>query len=278
VNEVFNKLAEVLPGDPTLPLEFVAISGHLVTLIFSCQESARSDWDLLCSWSELSDFGVKGVFLHFHPSAGNRVFTAKGWKHAWGETQATDDDGFLYGPQSFHQVLPGLYHQALDVAEDFLTPTTRSSVVDLYCGFGASVHRWSRRGARVIGVELGGEAIRLARRNILAKSVSFLQGRCSERIPQLEEWSKSEVGGEHLAFVNPPRTGLEEALVSWLVSSFQPCRLAYLSCSPGTLARDLVALEIGGYTLKRLKPYDFFPQTHHIEVLALLERKNEMGF
>jgi 23S rRNA (uracil1939-C5)-methyltransferase len=75
-----------------------------------------------------------------------------------------------------------------------------------------------------------------------------------------------------LLYVNPPRTGLESEVLGWAVNEFRPERLAYLSCSAGTLSRDLSGLAGAGYAVEALHPYDFFPQTHHVETLALLRR------
>ena len=58
-----------------------------------------------------------------------------------------------------------------------------------------------------------------------------------------------------------------------LAEELRPARIAYLSCSAGTLARDLESFEAAGYSLARILPYDFFPLTHHVEALALLERR-----
>jgi tRNA/tmRNA/rRNA uracil-C5-methylase (TrmA/RlmC/RlmD family) len=79
-------------------------------------------------------------------------------------------------------------------------------------------------------------------------------------------------GGERVAYVNPPRSGLELEVVSALADELQPARLAYLSCSAGTLGRDLAALCDAGYAVSAILPFDFFPLTHHVEALALLER------
>ena len=58
-----------------------------------------------------------------------------------------------------------------------------------------------------------------------------------------------------------------------IADELRPARIAYLSCSAGTLARDLESFEAAGYSLDRILPYDFFPLTHHVEALALLERR-----
>jgi tRNA/tmRNA/rRNA uracil-C5-methylase (TrmA/RlmC/RlmD family) len=76
-----------------------------------------------------------------------------------------------------------------------------------------------------------------------------------------------------LLYVNPPRTGIEGEVLKWIVTSFRPKRMAYLSCSTGTLRRDLEELIHAGYLIKSITPYDFFPHTYHVETLVLLDEK-----
>jgi tRNA/tmRNA/rRNA uracil-C5-methylase (TrmA/RlmC/RlmD family) len=80
-----------------------------------------------------------------------------------------------------------------------------------------------------------------------------------------------ERGRVGVAYVNPPRSGLEAEVAQALARELRPARIAYLSCSAGTLARDLAMLESAGYAVVRIHPYDFFPLTHHVEALALLD-------
>jgi tRNA/tmRNA/rRNA uracil-C5-methylase (TrmA/RlmC/RlmD family) len=99
-----------------------------------------------------------------------------------------------------------------------------------------------------------------------------LRGTCVARLPQVRTWWAQQAR-RRLAYVNPPRSGLEAAVSLALASELRPERIAYLSCSAGTLARDLELLEAGGYGVDAIVPYDFFPLTHHVEALALLSRR-----
>lgn len=165
-------------------------------------------------------------------------------------------------------MIPALYQQALEAAEAFLAPGTGDAVADLYCGTGASLVRWTGRGAQTLGVELSGEAVACA--GVNAPSAAVLRGKCADRLPQLRTWTPTT--GKRLLYLNPPRPGLEPAVLDWAGYEFRPNRLAYLSCSAGTLSRDLRALTVAGYEVAHLLPFDFFPQTPHVEVLALLRR------
>ncbi len=99
----------------------------------------------------------------------------------------------------------------------------------------------------------------------------MLRGPCAQRLPQIREWVAAS--GERLLYVNPPRSGLEPAVLDWICEDYRPRRMAYLSCSAGTLSRDLQRLCAAGYGVERLQPYDFFPQTWHVECLAMLRRE-----
>jgi tRNA/tmRNA/rRNA uracil-C5-methylase (TrmA/RlmC/RlmD family) len=118
-------------------------------------------------------------------------------------------------------------------------------------------------------VELGGDAVQCAQRN--APFARVLRGTCLHRLPQVRQWWSAQPP-VRLAYANPPRSGLEAEVLAALAGELQPARVAYLSCSAGTLARDLAAFEDHGYVVRRLVPFDFFPGTHHVECLALLDR------
>ncbi len=263
-------LAPALPPGPMFPMAFYVQSGVQATLILKTHRMPDLLWLNRSFQQKLTALGMEGLWLHLHAAAGKRLFTKKGWRLIWGKSRSYDSNGLLYGPSAFQQLITALYRSALDTAEAFLSPTQYDSVVDLYCGIGASLMRWSYRGARVLGVELAGEAVECARHNV--PQALLLRGKCSERIPQLNEWIKQKTNLNHqrLLYVNPPRTGIEPQVLQWVIDVFRPRRIAYLSCSAGTLRRDLNRLVSGGYQVAQIKPYDFFPQTYHVEALVLL--------
>jgi 23S rRNA (uracil1939-C5)-methyltransferase len=200
------------------------------------------------------------------------MFEKTPWIHIWGNEFSVDYKGFTYGPTSFHQLIPELYQRSLEQSANFLESNDNSLVVDLFCGNGHSMSWWSRSGCRIIGIESSGEAVKYAMINVPEALV--LRGQCHHRIKQL-----NKLIAEHnwnnflpLLYVNPPRMGLGTDVLNWIAGEFKPVRIAYLSCSAGTLSRDLDFLCNEGYQVKVITPYDFFPNTHHIETLVLLER------
>ncbi|MCB1776488.1 MAG: class I SAM-dependent RNA methyltransferase [Candidatus Competibacteraceae bacterium] len=269
VRAMIHWLRTMLPPAPEFPLAFFIQSGAQATLIVKTRHIPDLAGFSAAQQPEPAASGLEGLWLHAHPAAGRRLFARNGWRLLWGQPHSRDEFGLVYGPTAFQQQIPELYRQALDTAEAFLAPQPGDCLADLYCGIGASLARWTRRGAHVLGVELGGEAVECAGLN--APNATVLRGKCADRLPQLRTWAPAT--GTRLLYVNPPRTGLEPVVRDWAALEFQPKRLAYLSCSAGTLSRDLAMLTAAGYAVDTLIPYDFFPQTHHVETLALLQRE-----
>jgi 23S rRNA (uracil1939-C5)-methyltransferase len=139
--------------------------------------------------------------------------------------------------------------------------------VDLYCGVGGLALTLADRGARVLGIEREPEAVAAARRaavhNRLAERARFEIG-TADAVARL-------AGRPGLICVNPPRKGLDEPTRDALLA-LAPERIAYVSCAPDTLARDLAVLTAGGYRVERIAPYDLMPGTAQIETIALCRR------
>jgi tRNA/tmRNA/rRNA uracil-C5-methylase (TrmA/RlmC/RlmD family) len=267
VRALVHRLVERLPPATLIPVAYLHVCGAQATLIV---KSHRSDVGLLDPLLEgLATTGIEGLWLHQHPSAGRKLFARSGWKLVWGSARSRHAHGLLHGPTAFAQALPELHHAALAAAVAHLRPAPGVSVLDLYCGYGASLRAWTEAGSAALGVELAGEAVELCSAN--APRAAVLRGTCVQRLPQVREWWSGQ-GGEHVAYVNPPRSGLEPEVVTALAVELRPARLAYLSCSAGTLSRDLSAFRDAGYAVSAILPFDFFPLTHHVEALALLER------
>lgn len=263
IRRLVRHLVQRLPSRDALPVAYLQVAGGQATLIVKARAVAPESLDVLRSGLEAT--GIDGLWLHLHPSAGRRLFARSGWRLIWGRPTSRDALGLLHGPQAFLQPLPDLHREALEAAAAHLRARPATSVLDLYCGHGASLRVWTAAGARTLGVELSGEAVRDAARN--APGAAILRGSCLQRLPQIREWWRTD--GVGLAYLNPPRSGLDAGVASALSGELRPARLAYLSCSAGTLARDLAVLEERGYRIDAILPFDFFPQTHHVEALAL---------
>jgi len=138
-------------------------------------------------------------------------------------------------------------------------------VLDLYSGVGARAIRWASQGAQVTACEVSKRAVTACR---LAASGAGAQlaveaGRVESRIEGLLP--------ADLVVVNPPRAGLSRRVAEALISGLAR-RLAYVSCDPATLARDLGRLE-PAWNVVELQPFDAFPQTAHVETVAWMHRR-----
>jgi len=173
------------------------------------------------------------------------------------ETYSFSADTFF---QVNHQLLEPLIAAAL--AND-----AGQFAIDLYCGVGLFTLPLARRFARVTGVEGHPRAVEFARRNMERAGLENFE------IANLgvADWVKHSLPFEPLDFLllDPPRVGCENAVMEGIIR-LRPRRIAYVSCDPATLARDLRKLVDAGYSLDSVAAFDMFPQTHHVETVARL--------
>ena len=148
-----------------------------------------------------------------------------------------------------------------------LSPVEGEVAVDLYSGAGTFTLPLARRTSRVSAVESAGPAVRDLRRNLEGAgldNVDAVGGDANREFP---------AGEADIIVVDPPRAGLAQEVVGKL--SDQPARaIAYVSCDPATLARDLARFkEAGSFFPLAITPVDLFPQTFHVECVTLLARR-----
>lgn len=274
INRTIKILSESLPYGNAFPMAFFIQTGSQVALILKTKEIFSDIWLTEKVKTALSGVGIEGLWVHFNPSAGRRLFEKTPLQLLFGKDKSRDVDGFIYSIGAFQQLIPKLYNHSLDEVENFFKPTQEIAIVDLYCGIGKSVKRWLNFGSEVLGVEQNGSAIDCAKINV--PGALILRGACRQRIPQIQDWvsRKRDEQKSVFLYVNPPRTGVEPDVLSWIVKKGMPEKIAYLSCSPGTLYKNLKFLQSYGYQVVQLIPFDFFPQTIHVECLALIERKD----
>lgn len=138
-------------------------------------------------------------------------------------------------------------------------------VLDLYCGAGNFSLPAARRGARVTGVDADELAIAAARRNTARLGLAETQF-ISMKARELARFLSRARYRPQLVILDPPRSGAADLI--GLIIALQPRRVLYVSCDVATLMRDLKQLARGGFRLGTVRAFDFFPNTHHVEVLA----------
>ncbi|HEX8161779.1 MAG TPA: class I SAM-dependent RNA methyltransferase [Pyrinomonadaceae bacterium] len=144
------------------------------------------------------------------------------------------------------------------------------SAVDLYCGVGLFTLPLARRFARVTGVEANPAAAAYARRNLSDAGLAHARVETAPVGAWLARRARGHARAD-LLLLDPPRTGAEHGAIAGILA-LRPRRIAYVSCDPATLARDLRELSAGGYRLDSVAAFDMFPQTHHVETVARLTR------
>jgi 23S rRNA (uracil1939-C5)-methyltransferase len=178
----------------------------------------------------------------------------------WGLTFRVRSDTFV---QTNYQQMLVLYRTALDM----LGAKPDHRVLDLYAGIGTLSVAVASNGATVTAIEENPNAVQLGRLNarINTAKVDYMPGKVETVLRQIR------LDQYQAAILDPPRAGCEPAALSELIR-LGVQRLVYVSCEPSTHARDLIALVRGGYRVRRAAIVDMFPQTYHIESVALLER------
>jgi 23S rRNA (uracil1939-C5)-methyltransferase len=178
----------------------------------------------------------------------------------WGLTFRVRSDTFV---QTNYEQMLVLYRTALSMLA--VKPDER--ILDLYAGIGTISVAVARDAASVTAVEENPNAVQLGRLNarINAARVEYLPGKVENVLRQVR------LGRHQGVILDPPRAGCEPEALAELIRLGAE-RLVYVSCEPSTHARDLVALVRGGYRVRRAAIVDMFPQTYHIESVALLER------
>ena len=181
------------------------------------------------------------------------------------------DFRFKIGPKSFFQTNTRQAEKLYGVVRDFARLTGRETVYDLYCGTGSIGIFLSRGAAKVIGVEVIGEAIRDAGENAALNGIEHATFLTGDVVDICDDAFFERHGRPDLVITDPPRAGMHEKLVRKLLDIAAP-RIIYVSCNVATQARDLQLLD-EGYRVLRVQPVDLFPHTHHIENVVELERR-----
>jgi 23S rRNA (uracil1939-C5)-methyltransferase len=148
-----------------------------------------------------------------------------------------------------------------------LQPKPGERVLDLYAGIGTISVAVAHEGGIVTAIEENPHAVTLGRLNarINSANVDYMPGKVEQVLREVR------LGRHHAVVLDPPRAGCEPAAIAELIRLGVE-RLVYVSCEPSTHARDITALVRGGYRVRRAAIVDMFPQTYHIESMALLER------
>jgi 23S rRNA (uracil1939-C5)-methyltransferase len=184
----------------------------------------------------------------------------------WGDTIAVAGFAYYTGEGAFFQANTAIATLLVEAVLEALGPCGSEHVLDLYCGVGLFTVPVGQHVAQIVGIE-SSSAAAAAMRNLAAAGVP---GRivAQDAAAALRDSALTGQAWDAI-LLDPPRTGVGAPALEALVALSAPL-LLYISCEPATLARDLRVLAGSGYTLQWAQPYDMFPQTRHVETLAIL--------
>ncbi|WP_256830072.1 23S rRNA (uracil(1939)-C(5))-methyltransferase RlmD [Pseudomonas sp. Pse1] len=219
-----------------------------------------------------ADLVILKEFCAFHE--------AQLWLHGEGEPQPADSEQVLgyrlerwnldlaYRPGDFVQVNAGVNEAMVAQALDWLQPGSEERVLDLFCGLGNFALPLAQQVREVVAVEGVQTMVERAAANATSNNLhnaKFFQADLSQPLADAK-WAEE---GFSAVLLDPPRDGAFEVVRN--LAALGAKRLVYVSCNPATLARDTLELVKQGYRLKRAGILDMFPQTAHVEAMALFE-------
>ncbi|MGC9357137.1 MAG: 23S rRNA (uracil(1939)-C(5))-methyltransferase RlmD [Anaerolineae bacterium] len=181
-------------------------------------------------------------------------------------TEIYHDREFRISATSFYQVNTAQAERLVEIVLGAADLTGSEGVLELYSGIGLFTAFLAPEAKQVTGIEVNPDAVDDALHNVGdADNVTFLEGLVEDALPAVDHTVD-------VALLDPPRGGVERHALDGLIA-YHPARIVYVSCDPATLARDARRLVRSGYELAWVQPVDLFPQTYHIENVALFNRR-----
>ena len=229
---------------------------------------------------------IVGLCVNINEGSGNAIL-GRETLCLYGKDNIEDKIGelsFSISVPSFYQVNPAQTEKIYGKALEYAALTGEETVWDCYCGIGTISLFLAQKAKQVYGLEIVPEAIENAKENAEKNGLhntEFYVGAAEEVLPKWVEEQKRELSAKgadsgigdmvDVVSLDPPRKGCDEACLS-AVLELSPKRIVYVSCDPGSLARDMKYLREGGYKLKKWVGIDNFPRTGHVETVASLSK------
>lgn len=215
---------------------------------------------------------IVSVMQNINDQNTNAIF-GKEWRTLYGQDYITDqmlgNDFQIAGP-AFYQVNTEMAEKLYQTAIDFAELKKDDVVIDAYSGIGTIGLSVAKHVKEVYGVELIPEAVENSKKNAQLNNISNAHYVCDTAENAMKNWLKDGIQPT-VILVDPPRKGLTESFIKASAQTGAD-RIAYISCNVATMARDIKLYQELGYELKKVQPVDLFPQTHHVETVALLSK------
>ncbi|NEQ96144.1 MAG: 23S rRNA (uracil(1939)-C(5))-methyltransferase RlmD [Cyanothece sp. SIO2G6] len=253
-------------------------TGEVLLTLVSRTRNLKSLQEQAAQWLQRYPEMV-GVCLNVNPDRTNAIFGSDTILIAGREFLQEQFAGITLQirPTTFFQVNTEQAEQLFAHIQAQLALTGTETLIDAYCGIGTLSLPLARHVHQVIGIESHASSVEQAKDNAVVneiENVAFYHGRVEDLLPQLQQLVPS-LDHHKVVLLDPPRKGCGEA-VMMAVRSLQPQHIVYVSCNPATLSRDLKILGDASladgrqYALNGVYPFDFFPQTAHVESIAFL--------
>ena len=215
---------------------------------------------------------VVSIIQNINDKNTNAIF-GKEFRTLYGQDTITDSmlgNDYEISAQSFYQVNTEMAEKLYQTAIDFSDLNSDSIVIDAYSGIGTIGLSFAKQVKEVYGVEVIETAVEDAKKNAERNGITNAHYVADSAENAMAKWSKDGIKPD-VIIVDPPRKGLTESFIKASVA-MQPEKITYVSCNPATMARDIKLYQELGYELKKVQPVDLFPQTHHVEAVALLSK------
>ena len=215
---------------------------------------------------------VVSIIQNINDKNTNAIF-GKEFRTLYGKETITDSmlgNDYEISAQSFYQVNTEMAEKLYQTAIDFSDLNNDSIVIDAYSGIGTIGLSFAKQVKEVYGVEVIETAVEDAKKNAERNGITNAHYVADSAENAMAKWSKDGIKPD-IIIVDPPRKGLTESFIKASVA-MQPEKITYVSCNPATMARDIKLYQELGYELKKVQPVDLFPQTHHVETVALLSK------
>jgi 23S rRNA (uracil1939-C5)-methyltransferase len=215
---------------------------------------------------------ITGVIQNVNENRGNVIWGSSFRTLSGRDTimERIGDLKLVFPAGVFSQANPFTARKLYEMVYEMAALTGKETVLDLYCGVGP-ISLYLAPGARQVwAVDDSELAIATAKQNARRNgrgNCRFVVGDTAETIARLTQ----NLSTIDLIVLNPPRKGVQSAALDAVVAAGAP-RLIYVSCEPGSLARDLDRLVGAGYLISQVQPFDMFPQTEEVETVALLNK------
>ena len=212
---------------------------------------------------------LTGVLLCRNSAPGNVVLTGY-IAPLWGKETvdaALCGASFSLSPLTFFQVNAAQAERLYALAGEYARPAGKT-VLDLYCGAGTIGLSVARDAARLIGNDVVPSAVENARANAARNGVENAEYFCGDASAVAARLAREGLRPD-VIITDPPRKGMDETVIRAL-ADMGPDSIVYVSCDPGTLARDLKRLSALGYKAEKCAAVDMFPRTSHVETVCLL--------